>query len=181
MTDPVVVTDGQVTYVNFELKRKKWKLKVDVTSATAGAWPVNEVHLTLPSPLSNASGTCNNAPWSSTLEGIAKVDGDATASSDGWDLVEQPAKVKLDPGDDRAVAFSLKRKPWIKFLVKKKLDNETKVFSKLNVKAKLPGWTGPEFTTDRTETHIQKLAAGTGEIEAMSADESWEFDSIAST
>ena len=179
MVEKATVTDGKVTYVNFVLKRQKWKLKVEVTSATPGAWPEN-VNLTLPSPLSNTTGKCDNAPWVSTLDGTANVDGDAVASSDGWDLVEQPQKVKLEPGDSRTIAFSLKRKPWIKFLVKKKLDNETKVFSKLKVKAKVPGWTGPEFTTDRAETYIQKLDAGTGEIEAMTADESWEFESIAS-
>ena len=174
---PENVAGGDVKYVHFELKRKKWTLNVKTTSATPGAWP-EDVQLILPSPLSNTNGKCDNGPWQYTQDGIANVAGQATVSCDGWTLLDQPKQVKLDPGETQTIEFSLKRKPWIKFLVKKKLGAETKVFTKLTVKAKLPGWAGPEFVTDRAETHIQKLEAGTGEIEAMTADEPWEFESI---
>lgn len=104
----VSVSNGEITYVAYELKRKPWSLKVTVKSIFGDLWPTSGVALALPSGLSAGSGTLEGQDWVFTLTGLEDVDGEVRASHADWMMKDATGPtIQLKPGLKKEVQIEL--------------------------------------------------------------------------
>ncbi len=97
--EEVGVSNGEITYVPYELKRKPWELKVRVKSVFDDLWPSGGVALSLPGDLTSGQGTLEGKVWVFTMTGVDPVNGEVRASHAEWAMKDAKGPVaNLKPG-----------------------------------------------------------------------------------